>query len=246
MRNPDWTRDELILALDLYFQLDYSEITTSNPKIIELSVILNKLPIHNMNLHQEDFRNPNGVSMKLNNFKRFDPNYPGKGLQRGNILEGIVWTEFSNNISDLRIIANQIKTIVTNKEKNQELYIKQDILEIDPEFEVREGTTIYKLHKSKERKPSIVKRKKEQVLKKSGKLECEVCSVDFEKVYGDLGKGFIECHHKIPLGQIDKASKTRLDDLALVCSNCHRMLHRKGNNLSIDELKNIISNQGKR
>lgn len=245
MRNPDWTRDELILALDLYFQLDYSEITATNPKVIELSEILNKLPIHDVTTHQQDFRNPNGVSMKLNNFKRFDPNYPGKGLQRGNILESIVWTEFTNKVSDLRIIANNIKSIVRDNETHQKLFGSEDVLELDSDFEVREGSTVYKLHKSKERKPNIVKRKKEQALKQFGKLECEVCLIDFEVKYGELGKGYIECHHKVPLAELTNITKTYLKDLALVCSNCHRMLHRKGRNLTIEQLKRIISEKKK-
>lgn len=241
MRNPDWTRDELILALDLYFKLEYSQISATNPKVIELSNILNKLPIHDGSVHEENFRNPNGVSMKLNNFKRFDPNYPGEGLQRGNVLEGIIWAEFSNNHSDLKIIADHIKSIAGVTKQNRELYNSQDVLEIESGFAVKEGQTIYRLHKSKERNASLVKRKKNQILKKHGKLECEVCQMDFEAKYGKLGAGFIECHHIIPLSEISDNTTTHLKDLALVCSNCHRMLHRKGNNINIDELREIVS-----
>lgn len=243
MRNPDWTRDELILALDLYFDLEYSQISATNPKVIELSNILNKLPIHDGSAHEENFRNPNGVSMKLNNFKRFDPNYPGEGLQRGNILEGVIWSEFSNNHSDLKIIANHIKSIVGKTKQNRELYSSQDFLELESDFAVKEGETIYRLHKSKERNVNLVKRKKDQVLKKHGKLECEVCQMDFEAKYGKLGTGFIECHHIIPLSEISDDTTTYLKDLALVCSNCHRMLHRKGNNITVDELREIVSSE---
>lgn len=58
-----------------------------------------------------------------------------------------------------------------------------------------------------------------------GRLECEVCGFDFATRYGDLGTGFIEAHHILPLAAAGPAT-TRLADLALVCSNCHRMLHR--------------------
>lgn len=70
MRNPAWTRDELILALSLYFKLDHSDISSSNPRIIHLSEILNRLPIHHDRPNQAVFRNPNGVAMKLSNFLR--------------------------------------------------------------------------------------------------------------------------------------------------------------------------------
>ncbi len=90
-----------------------------------------------------------------------------------------------------------------------------------------EGNPITKLHQSRERDPKIIKQKKEQTLKLTGKLECEICSMDFEETYGKIGHGFAECHHKNPLNLRDKNEETALCDLAIVCSNCHRMLHRK-------------------
>ncbi|MDJ1631929.1 hypothetical protein QNN00_22950 [Bacillus velezensis] len=81
MKNPKWNRDELILALDLYFKLPASKISSSNDEIIKLSKILNQLSSSDKQ-KEETFRNPNGVSMKLNNFKRLDPDAPGSGLVR--------------------------------------------------------------------------------------------------------------------------------------------------------------------
>ena len=52
----------------------------------------------------------------------------------------------------------------------------------------------------------------------------------------------MECHHKIPLYEIEGESITTIDDLALVCANCHRMLHRELDTLSIDELRKKIKN----
>lgn len=60
-RNPKWQRDELILALDLYFQLEPGQIHARNPLVIDLSDTLNKLPIHRDKEEYEKFRNPNGV-----------------------------------------------------------------------------------------------------------------------------------------------------------------------------------------
>jgi 5-methylcytosine-specific restriction protein A len=80
MKNPNWQRDEIVLALDLYFDLEYGEMHDHNPKIIELSRILNSLPFHEFASDGEKYRNPNSVAMKLNNFKVLDTNYPGTGL----------------------------------------------------------------------------------------------------------------------------------------------------------------------
>jgi hypothetical protein len=52
-------------------------------------------------------------------------------------------------------------------------------------------------------------------------------------------QGFIECHHLVPLHELRGLRKTRLEDLALVCSNCHRMLHRQRPCLTVNELRRL-------
>jgi 5-methylcytosine-specific restriction protein A len=74
--------------------------------------------------------------------------------------------------------------------------------------------------------------------KKNGaKLFCEVkqCGFDFEARYGSVGAGFAEVHHLRPLSTTG-ATSTRLSDLAVLCSNCHRMVHRGGENRELDSL----------
>jgi 5-methylcytosine-specific restriction enzyme A len=68
------------------------------------------------------------------------------------------------------------------------------------------------------------------VLARKGKLACEVpgCAFDFAFTYGDIGQDFAQVHHKLPLGNRVKNEKTLLDDLAIVCCNCHAMLHVGG------------------
>lgn len=87
MRNPKWSRDELILALDLYFRVNPIHTSEKNLEIVALSDLLNTLPIHTKTEIDKDFRNPNGVYMKLCNFLQFDPTYPGVGLTAGSKLE---------------------------------------------------------------------------------------------------------------------------------------------------------------
>lgn len=66
---------------------------------------------------------------------------------------------------------------------------------------------------------------------------CEVCNFSFEKGYGGIGKGHIIAHHINPIGGRKRASRTTLDDIALVCSNCHDMLHKKNPPMSIQRLR---------
>lgn len=63
------------------------------------------------------------------------------------------------------------------------------------------------------------------------RLSCEVpgCGFDFEATYGALGRGYAQVHHLIPLASLDaEGEEVRLEDLAIVCANCHAMLHRHG------------------
>lgn len=69
--------------------------------------------------------------------------------------------------------------------------------------------------------------------------KCLVCDFDFGEIYGSHGEGFIEMHHLHPIAQ--GARKTTIEELAPVCANCHRMLHKGNQLLSIKELKQIIS-----
>lgn len=74
-------------------------------------------------------------------------------------------------------------------------------------------------------------------------LSCSVCGFNFEKVYGELGKGFIEVHHIALLSRFLEEKKVDpINDLVPLCSNCHSMIHRKRNEvLLIEDLKAIIT-----
>ncbi len=76
----------------------------------------------------------------------------------------------------------------------------------------------------------------------TGKIECQACGFDFEKVYGEVGKDFIEVHHNEPLHMNEKETNINIkEDLDCICSNCHRMIHRnKSELLTVQQLKNKI------
>jgi 5-methylcytosine-specific restriction protein A len=222
MRNPKWHRDELILALDLYFELEPGQIHNRNPRIIQLSEVLNQLPIHLD--RYEKFRNTNGVGLKLSNFLSLDESYHGKGMSSASKLDKEVYKEFKDKRKLLTQLANAIKSASIPKIKAEIINLQVD--DEDNNYERIEGSILYRYHLARERNSTIVKKKKEQALKQQGKLECELCYFDFVKAYGEIGKGFIECHHKKPLHLLTDTTFTKLDDLMLVCANCNRMLHR--------------------
>lgn len=95
-----------------------------------------------------------------------------------------------------------------------------------------EGRKTLVQHLKAEGKPKLIAAKKAKVLAAGGKLVCEVCEFDFEQQFGELGKDFCEVHHRKPLGH----GKT-LKDLAILCSNCHRMIHRTDPIMAVDKFR---------
>ena len=95
------------------------------------------------------------------------------------------------------------------------------------------------MHDSK-RSGKVVEAKKRAVLKAGKRLLCECCGFDFEAAYGPRGSGFIECHHTVPLSRSEPGRTTKHGDLALVCANCHRMIHVRSPWLLISELKQLL------
>ena len=232
MTNPKWQRDELILALDLYFRFNLSQKSNKHSAVIELSRILNSLPIHSYIPDKEKYRNANSVYMKLGNFSSLDPNYQGLGLQRGGKLDEIIWKEFSNDKQYLSAIAKSIINGVSSAAA------PENIFESD-ELKFPEGRILYRLHRMRERNNLLINKVKCKAIKED-LLKCEVCNFDFHSIYGDLGKGYIECHHTLPLSSYLDEENTAINNIALVCSNCHRMLHIKRPWLTLKELKIII------
>lgn len=73
-------------------------------------------------------------------------------------------------------------------------------------------------------------------------LSCVVCGFNFEDIYGERGKDFIEVHHVKPLSTIEEEVVIDpKEDLVPVCSNCHRMIHRRKDNvLTIEKLRSLL------
>lgn len=89
------------------------------------------------------------------------------------------------------------------------------------------GRKLY-THYVKERRQALIRAKREAMLAATGRLACEVCGFDFAQRYGPLGEDFCEVHHTAPLATLDEESDVSVDGLVVLCSNCHRMIHRHG------------------
>lgn len=241
MKNPNWIYDELILALDLYISNGRKVPSGNDPAITALSFLLNKFWKSETN-RSETLRNANGVRMKVMNFMRLDPFYTQRGrvgLTRGNKLEEVVWREYAEDPLKLSQVAHAIRISIANYyllDEGTKSYF------FDDDFEAIEGKILTRLHLQRERSSKLIKAKKAKQIEKYGRLLCEACGFDFNDAYGERGVGFIECHHISPLCELAGTSKTTLDMLSLVCSNCHRMIHIQRPWLTIEELGSIVKN----
>ncbi|MFF3319357.1 HNH endonuclease [Streptomyces sp. NPDC003035] len=220
-RSPDWTRDEIILACDLAMANGWKRLEFDDPRVIELSALLQAMPIHPVEQRNELFRNPNGVARKTVDITCRHPDYPGKPTN-GNALDFEVMKDFLARPAEMAAVAQRIRRGLTTGEF-------QDLppeVEEEDDYSAPEGRLLLRRHQARERNKSLRKKKIASVLQRGGRLECEACGFDFEQVYGDRGAGYIECHHVVPLHEAGEG-RTKLSDLALICANCHRMIHRR-------------------
>lgn len=161
---------------------------------------------------------------------------------------GKCYGEFANQLITCSL-RNQ-RHLKTNLQIEFKLDFDKLLKNID-EFEIQneedeisfpEGREIFILHKTKERNRAVVKIAKEKYCKENPLMQCQVCSFSFKEKYGELGEGFIEAHHIYPLSELTEETKTKIDDLIFVCSNCHRMLHRRRPWLSKLDLDKLLIN----
>jgi 5-methylcytosine-specific restriction protein A len=235
-RNPPWDYDEIIIALDVY-KKHFPKVPEKDSKeISELSQTLRSLAVRLGNHVSDNYRNVNGVYMKLMNFKALDPEYMGKGLASGSRKDKEVFEAYGSDGTSLAEAALAIKGGIKSTEMIPTVDEPEDIL-----FEAVEGKLLVRTHRTRERNAAIIKKKKEAAYNATGQLVCEACGFDFKARYGERGDGFIECHHTSPVSQLKPGQKTKPSDLALLCSNCHRMVHRGKHWLTIDELKALLS-----
>jgi 5-methylcytosine-specific restriction protein A len=239
-RNPAWTRDELILALDVYF--DVPSPDQHHPKVIELSGLLNRLWQRTEFGTAATLRNASGVSMKLSNFQRFDPAYQDtgrKGLAHGGRGDEDVWLEFADDRPRLKATASAIRSALEAAEDPAAL-----AGDMSTDAEAAEGALLTRMHHYRERDASLARKRKEQALAAHGRLVCEACDFDFAAVYGERGHGFIEVHHTKPLETLQPGARTKLSELAVLCANCHRMIHARRPWLTMEELRALFRPKG--
>lgn len=111
-RSPNWSSEELLLALNLYMSKDLSwlsKISDQTPEIRTLSYILRNLDIHQHDL-PSSFRSVGSIRMKLSNFKALDPKYGKSSLSNIGQSDISIWKQYNSDKNALREACEHIIT----------------------------------------------------------------------------------------------------------------------------------------
>lgn len=160
----------------------------------------------------------------------------GQAYQAGNIIA--TYYPIDNLLSldklvyDLLYFINLYEQMIENQ--------PVEVQEIDPMVENVwfEDLTKYRIHSIVERNQALSKKAKQ-----IHGYVCKACNFDFETRYGEIGKTYIEAHHIVPIATLEK-TKVQLNpqtDFTVLCSNCHRMIHRIKPTPTLEEFKKIIN-----
>ena len=212
--NAAWNREETILALELYHQMD-GQLRKSDERVEELSRYLRSLPYHPANEQNQTFRNPDGVYFKLQNIRNV---LTGEGLGNTSRMDRIVADSLGHDPVETARLARIIRSSVES--------ITEDDLEMPEEFEDEfyEGRSAYVLHRKIERDTKLRKR----VLKRRSpqNLVCDICEFSRPSLPVEIQESFFEVHHIVPLSALSEVKSYKLGDLAFLCANCHRGIHK--------------------
>jgi putative restriction endonuclease len=90
MTKNNWTREETIIAFNVYCKIPFKSSSKTNPIVIKYANIIG--------------RSPSALNMKIGNFGRLDPELKKQGITgliNGSKLEEVIWSEFNGNWEEL-------------------------------------------------------------------------------------------------------------------------------------------------
>ena len=208
MSNASFTRDEVILALDVLYFSGEEHPNAQTTSMKELSALLNRLPIHEKGGRDEKFRNPTGVARQILLFrgsKRTGKKDPNVGVR---FFE--VDAEFEDRRDELHSIAMAIR-------RNEDAF---DLFGFGTDLEALgfpEGSLLGHLHRL------IEVRDSEKIIKQG---RCEICQIDTDDIYPECSN-ILMMHLTVPITALDVKKKYGAANFITVCPNCHAALHRR-------------------
>jgi 5-methylcytosine-specific restriction protein A len=233
--NPPWTRDETILALDLFFDAGLMALSDSDPRVIAMSETLRGLPGNEKRSTNPSFRNPAGVSFKLSNLQSVST---GRGFANVSAMDKTVWGQFGTRRQRVKEITALITTYVLEEPLNTDSDEDED--------DFPEGMVVTRVHRRIERnrklRTALIRDRRAR-----NQLRCDACFKVNPTTDSRLDDVIFDAHHLIPLS-IQGQTKTRLGDVALLCANCHRIIHRlisrSSKWASVEDVRKALDDQG--
>ena len=205
MASAGFTRDEVILALDVLYSSEKQRVSADSEAMIDLSALLNRLPIHPPENRRTDFRSTTGVSTQLHRFRR--SLISGKNNDSIGLLFFQILLEFEGRFDELHSIADAIR-------KNEPSF--------SAEFGSRtedsgfpEGILLGHLHRLIEIRDGA---------KAPIGDHCEICSLKPELYYQPCGE-LLQQHLLVSPIEMDGKKRYAANCFIMVCPNCHAALH---------------------
>ncbi|MET4924322.1 HNH endonuclease [Streptomyces sp. PSRA5] len=223
MRSPAWTRDELLLICARLVDNDWRQLRAYQAPTRELAELLRSLPLHLGAAHElPEFRSATSVSRKSADLITSRPGYTGPATRGGQLTREIA-EAFGAHEAEMMQAARGLEAGISS---GALVAIPEQPDEMGEDGSTAlEGRLLARWALFRERNPRLRKQKIAETRRLGSPLECSVCAFNFSKMYGALGADYIEVHHVLPLHAAGPR-ETRLEDLALLCANCHRMCHR--------------------
>mgnify|MGYP006968299201 CR=1 FL=1 len=221
MANVGFTRDEVILALDVLYFSGEKYLSPKSKAIVELSKILNQLPIHPVAKRPENFRNSTGVSHQIDRFRR---GYSADGKAwHVNTLFFQIADEFAHDLDQLHNIAQAIR-------RNAPYFESVPFGSALEQDDFPEGALLGHLHRLLEQRDGK---------KVPCGERCAICQLEPEIIYQPCDS-ILQNHLTVHPIQMDGGVKYTSTEFITVCPNCHAALHRYRPWLGKENCENLL------
>ena len=220
MANASFTRDEVILALDVLYYSDGQSLSKNSPAIAELCELLQELPIYSKEDRPAIFRNESGVSHQLTQLRISHE----KGYKDRNV--GMAFYSVLNEYKDIMPELHRVAQAIRRNRAYFKTCSFGNVTETDG---FPEGALLSHLHRHIEVRDTARLQRADR---------CAICKIAPTEIYrtDDL----LELHLLVPITELDASAKYRPSDYVTVCPNCHAALHRIRPWLTREAMEDIL------
>lgn len=183
------------------------------------------------------------VGYKNNDYKKHKMNDEKSGTRTSKKIDEILKCGYKTN-KKLEFLLKTIFEVPSYKEAKLHFWILGDDRKLDKQTMEEQAQKYIEQKKLKEHifyEGRISGKKRKKIIEQLG-TTCEACGRKMEEIYGEIGRGYIELHHLKPFCNLDigKERVVTLSDFAVLCPNCHKMIHKTNETSDIKKFKKRI------